>query len=130
MRIETINNQLELVMQDDGRVTVDMNRPIFELERVPFDASDLTPRREGGFALWPIDVGEGPAGKGAEFRVVVNDASLIVRGQEIRLPASLDEPEAAAPPSASEAVADETHEEVDAMAARGQLPVGFDPGAG
>ena len=59
VRVETINNQLELVLQDDGRVTVDMNRPIFELDRVPFDASGLTPRLEGGFELWPIDVGEG-----------------------------------------------------------------------
>ena len=59
VRVETMNNRLELQMQDDGRVTVDMNRPIFDLERVPFDASGLTPRGEGGFALWPLDVGEG-----------------------------------------------------------------------
>jgi diaminopimelate epimerase len=59
VRVETLNNLLELQMQDDGRVTVDMNRPIFELERVPFDASGLTSRREGGFELWPLEVGEG-----------------------------------------------------------------------
>ncbi|HSW05609.1 diaminopimelate epimerase [Aquabacterium sp.] len=59
IRVETVNNLLELQLQDDGRVTVDMNRPIFDHERLPFDASGLTPRREGGFELWPLDVGEG-----------------------------------------------------------------------
>jgi diaminopimelate epimerase len=57
--VDTVNNRLVLHLQDDGRVTVDMNRPIFELERVPFDARGLTPRREGGFELLPLDVGEG-----------------------------------------------------------------------
>ncbi|WP_088279100.1 diaminopimelate epimerase [Ideonella sp. A 288] len=59
VRVETVNNLLELRLQDDGRVTVDMNRPIFELDRVPFDASGLEARREGGFERWPLDVGEG-----------------------------------------------------------------------
>jgi len=54
VKVETVNNLLELVLQDDGEVTVDMNRPIFEHERVPFDASGLAPRREGGFELWPL----------------------------------------------------------------------------
>jgi len=59
IRVETVNNLLELQLQDDGRVTVDMNRPVFELARVPFDASGLAPRTENGFDLWPLDVGEG-----------------------------------------------------------------------
>ena len=59
IRVETVNNLLELQLQDDGRVTVDMNRPVFELARVPFDASGLAPRIENGFELWPLDVGEG-----------------------------------------------------------------------
>ncbi len=58
LRVETMNNLLELRLQDDGRVTVDMNRPVFELDRVPFDAAGLTPRRvagfERGFDLWPL----------------------------------------------------------------------------
>jgi len=56
--VDTLNNRLQLLLQDDGRVTVDMNRPIFELPQVPFDASGLVPRQEGGFELWPLDVGE------------------------------------------------------------------------
>jgi diaminopimelate epimerase len=57
--VDTVNNRLRLHLQDDGRVTVDMNRPIFDLARVPFDASGLVPRQEGSFDLWPLDVGEG-----------------------------------------------------------------------
>jgi diaminopimelate epimerase len=58
LRVRTVNNTLELRAQDDGRVTVDMNAPVFELARVPFDASGLTPRRLGDFDLWPVDIGE------------------------------------------------------------------------
>ena len=42
IRVETVNNVLELRMQDDGRVTVDMNTPVFDLARIPFDAAGLT----------------------------------------------------------------------------------------
>jgi len=56
LRIETVNNLLELQLQADGRVTVDMNQPIFDLAQVPFDGSGLVPRERNGFALWPIDV--------------------------------------------------------------------------
>ena len=66
LRVRTMNNTLELHLQDDGRVTVDMNAPIFELARVPFDASGLTPREVGGFALWPVEV----AGQRVELAVL------------------------------------------------------------
>jgi diaminopimelate epimerase len=59
LRVATVNNLLLLHLQDDGRVTVDMNRPVFDLARLPFDASGLVPRRVAGFELWPLDVGEG-----------------------------------------------------------------------
>ena len=59
VRVETVNNLLELQLQDDGRVTVDMNRPVFDLIRVPFDASGLQPRVENGFEHWPLRLGEG-----------------------------------------------------------------------
>ena len=55
VRVETVNNVLELRLRDDGRVTVDMNRPIFELARIPFDAGGLTARVEGAFELWPLE---------------------------------------------------------------------------
>ena len=58
LRVQTMNNTLELHLQDDGRVTVDMNVPIFELARVPFDAAGLKAREVGSFDLWPLDVGD------------------------------------------------------------------------
>jgi diaminopimelate epimerase len=54
VRVETVNNRLELRAEADGRVTVDMNAPIFEHDRLPFDATGLTPHEANGFALWPI----------------------------------------------------------------------------
>jgi diaminopimelate epimerase len=57
LRVSTMNNVLELHLQDDGRVTVDMNAPIFDLPRVPFDPKGLSPRQLGDFSLWPLDLG-------------------------------------------------------------------------
>ncbi len=59
IRVETVNNVLELRLQPDGRVTVDMNRPVFEHARIPFDGSGLTARAEGDFALWPLEGTDG-----------------------------------------------------------------------
>ncbi len=54
VRVETVNNVLELQLRDDGRVTVDMNAPVFDHARLPFNAEGLKPRAEGGFELWPL----------------------------------------------------------------------------
>jgi len=59
IRVETVNNQLELVIQPDGRVRVDMNAPRFEHAALPFDGSDLAAKPEGDFELWPLDLGNG-----------------------------------------------------------------------
>ena len=66
LRVATLNNVLELRLQDDDRVTVDMNAPVFDLARVPFDSSGLRAREVGGFSLWPLDV----AGHATEFGVL------------------------------------------------------------
>jgi diaminopimelate epimerase len=58
IRVETMNTLLELHAQADGRVTVDMGAPVFELSRVPFDAGGLVAREQKGFALWPLDLGD------------------------------------------------------------------------
>ena len=54
---ETVNNELELHIQPDGRVRVDMDAPRFEHADLPFDAAGLAPRasaisRPGRWA-WP-----------------------------------------------------------------------------
>ena len=59
IRVETVNNLLELQLRDDGRVTVDMNRPLFGHAEVPFDANGLQPVREGDFERWPVELAGG-----------------------------------------------------------------------
>ncbi len=59
LRVETVNNLIELQLQSDGRITVDMNRPIFALDHVPFDATGLVSRREGDFERWPLALPDG-----------------------------------------------------------------------
>jgi diaminopimelate epimerase len=54
--VETVNNLLELRLQADGRVTVDMNRPVFGLAQVPFDVNGSKARPMGDFELWPLDL--------------------------------------------------------------------------
>ena len=54
--VETMSTRLELMLQDDGRVTVDMSLPGFDPARVPFDNAGLVPRRVNGFSLWPLEV--------------------------------------------------------------------------
>ncbi|MDN3544234.1 MAG: diaminopimelate epimerase [Roseateles asaccharophilus] len=58
IRVETVNALLELRLREDGRVTVDMGAPVFELARVPFEPVGLSARREGslagGFELWGL----------------------------------------------------------------------------
>jgi len=66
LRVQTVNNMLELRLQDDDRVTVDMNAPIFDLASVPFDPTGLQAREVDGFAMWPVDV----AGQRIELAVL------------------------------------------------------------
>jgi diaminopimelate epimerase len=58
VRVETMNTLLELRLQPDGRVTVDMNAPVFEPARIPFDTTGLAPQKSGDFELWPLDLGD------------------------------------------------------------------------
>jgi diaminopimelate epimerase len=58
IRVETMNRQLELRLQDDGRVTVDMGAPEFDHAKIPFDATGLDPRPIGGFEQWPLSLGD------------------------------------------------------------------------
>jgi diaminopimelate epimerase len=55
--VETVNNRLELRLREDGRVTVDMNRPVFDLACVPFDADGLRAHGVGTMDLWRLDGG-------------------------------------------------------------------------
>ncbi|GAA0758805.1 diaminopimelate epimerase [Ideonella azotifigens] len=85
IRVATVNNELELRLQADGRVTVDMNQPVFEPARLPFDPSGLVPRMVNGFELWPLDLGDGDAGGDtAEVAVVsMGNPHAVLRVPEV-----------------------------------------------
>lgn len=57
LHVQTLKSRLILVLQNDGRVTVDMGAPIFDRAQVPFDAQGLQPRVVADAALWPLSVG-------------------------------------------------------------------------
>jgi len=81
IRVATVNNELELRLQADGRVTVDMNQPVFEPARLPFDPAGLVPRQVNGFELWPLDLG---AGDSAEVAVVsMGNPHAVLRVPEV-----------------------------------------------
>ena len=66
VRVETVNNLLELHWQADGRVTVNMNAPVFDHRALPFDSAGLMPREVNGFPLWPLEA----AGRRVEVAVL------------------------------------------------------------
>lgn len=55
IQVDTMNRRLALLLQQDGRVTVDMGAPVFEHAALPFDPAGLTPRVEKGCEFWPIE---------------------------------------------------------------------------
>ncbi len=54
VKVKTLAGVIEPRMQADGRVTVDMGAPIFDLPRVPFDAAGLTPEAVNSWQKWPL----------------------------------------------------------------------------
>jgi diaminopimelate epimerase len=54
IRVQTLSGVISPRLEPDGQVTVDMGAPIFEPERVPFDARGLKP--EQGAHRWPLEV--------------------------------------------------------------------------
>jgi len=54
VKVKTLGGVIEPRMQPDGRVTVDMGAPVFDLARIPFDAAGLTPEASGSWQKWPI----------------------------------------------------------------------------
>jgi diaminopimelate epimerase len=58
VRVKTVNNTLTLTEQPDGRVTVDMGAPFFELADVPFDAAHAMPEAVNSWQKWKLAVYE------------------------------------------------------------------------
>lgn len=61
IRVHTRAGVIEPVLNPDGRVTVDMGAPVFELADIPFDATGLQARPEGAWQLWPLALAGQPA---------------------------------------------------------------------
>ena len=57
VRVRTLSGVIEPRLNSDGRVTVDMGAPVFELAAVPFDAAGLSPHAEGGWEKWKLVLG-------------------------------------------------------------------------
>ena len=83
VRVQVRHGVIELVEQADGRVTVDMGAPVFELPRIPFDPAGMTPVPAGADAAhlwqwWPLDLGRSAATAVAEpaSDAIVNVAVL------------------------------------------------------
>lgn len=56
IRVETLSGIIVPRLEPDGQVTVDMGAPVFEPERVPFDARGLQPMQPGH--VWPLEVAD------------------------------------------------------------------------
>ncbi len=54
VRVKTLGGVIEPRMQADGRVTVNMGAPVFELARIPFEPAGLTPLASGLWQKWPL----------------------------------------------------------------------------
>jgi len=67
--VKTLNRVLSLRREADGRVSVDMGAPEFDLASVPFDAGGLMPIARGNWQQWPLPL-ERPDGA-APLAVVV-----------------------------------------------------------
>lgn len=61
VRVKTKSSVLELRMLEDGRVTVDMGPPVFDLPAIPFDPKNLEPVPSGPWQMWPLPAGSAAA---------------------------------------------------------------------
>jgi diaminopimelate epimerase len=68
--VQTRAGVIEPVLRDDGRVTVDMGAPIFELERVPFDPCGAKPHAQGHWQLWPVELATLPEARQVQVAVL------------------------------------------------------------
>ena len=58
IRVQTLSGVIAPRLTPDGRVTVDMGRPVLEPARVPFDTTGLQPVAQGSGQKWPLALDE------------------------------------------------------------------------
>ena len=71
IRVQTMAGVIAPRLEADGRVTVDMGRPVLEPARVPFDATGLVPVPLGFTQKWPLAL-DGQAQEATVFIVPVS----------------------------------------------------------
>lgn len=54
VRVKVKNGNISLSIEEDGRVTVNMGAPVFDVARVPFDATGLQAQVIGDFECWSL----------------------------------------------------------------------------
>jgi diaminopimelate epimerase len=60
LRVHTAAGLITPTLAPDGRVTVDMGAPVFDLARVPFDAAGLEPHAVDAWGPWKLALGTEP----------------------------------------------------------------------
>ena len=76
LKVQTINRVLTLAMQADGRVTVDMGAPVFDLPAIPFDAAGLIPEVVNSWPTWRLNMPQAPLNKALAASVSVAVVSM------------------------------------------------------
>ncbi len=71
LKVQTMNRILTLAMQSDGRVTVDMGAPVFDLAHIPFDAAGLQPQIVNSWQKWALNMPEAQVNKAQAAPVFV-----------------------------------------------------------
>jgi diaminopimelate epimerase len=56
IRVQTLGGVIEPRLLPDGRVTVDMGEPVFDLSAIPFDGSAVQPIVNGSWQQWPLEL--------------------------------------------------------------------------
>jgi diaminopimelate epimerase len=72
IRVQTRAGVIEPVLQPDGRVTVNMGAPVFELARIPFAPGQVAAQPSGSWQQWPLRL----ATAGQETAVLVAVVSM------------------------------------------------------
>ena len=54
IRVKTQKGVIEPRLNADGRVTVNMGAPVFDVEQIPFDAAGLAFQAQGSWGNWPL----------------------------------------------------------------------------
>ncbi len=70
IRVQTLAGVIAPRLTEDGRVTVDMGRPRFTPEALPFDAAGLEPVAQGAGQTWPLELGAGQDRETVQVAVV------------------------------------------------------------